>query len=486
MQVNANQAAQRAQALLSKGRFREAASITRQLYRVKPDGPMVALLHGEATFRAGRAREAFGALETAANAGLPGGPAVAAWTLLGQCRARLGDGEGAVSALDRARSMRGDDVASACAVADALIDAGRLDEAADALSTFVAARPMHSSIAVVYARLCRRQKTAVVAIRAITESIDNDGGSPGVLTALGQCLEAEGRHDEAFDAFMRANEKMGARLDRATHATRTKMAIAGLQSLDGGVLESEQGARVVLIVGMPRSGTSLTEQIFASHPDVGACGESQSLPALWRRVCKDPSRAFEPSVDDATLAKEGQAYVEDLRAESAIEGVLVLTDKNPMNLFLLSVAARAVPGLRVIRCRRSAMDVCVSCYTSPLGPDHEYACDLTDCAAYFASADRVLDAAQDALGNAMLEVSYETLVRDPEPVIRGMLDHAGLAFDARCLSPERNERVVQTISRDQVTSAISDKSVGRWEKFGDRVEALKRALDAEGLGQDSD
>jgi tetratricopeptide (TPR) repeat protein len=484
MRVNANQAVQRAQQLLSRGRFREAAAITRQLYRAKPDGAMIALLHGETALRAGRAGEALAALEVAARGGLADGPASAAWALLGECRSRMGDSAGGIDALNRALGMRNDDPLAARGLADALIDAGRLDEAQVVLSRFVNQDRLDPSIASIYARLCRRRKEPEEGVRALRRSISAGGASPGVHAALGQCLEAVGRFDEAFDAYEMANRSMGVRLDRKLHAKRTAAALAGLDGVrpapgPGGL------PGVLLIVGMPRSGTSLTEQIFASHPDVGACGESQSLPALWRRVCKDPARAFTPSVDDAVLLEEGRAYVEDLRAESSRAGVALLTDKNPMNLFLLSVAARALPGLRVIRCRRRAMDVCVSCYTSPLGPDHEYACDLQDCAAYFASAERVLDAAQNALGDAMLDVSYETLVRDPEPVIRGMLEHAGLAFDARCLSPERNERVVQTISRDQVTAAISDTSVGRWGRFGERVAPLREALSREGIGAGS-
>jgi len=454
--------------------------MTRQLYRAKPDGPMVALLHGETALRAGRAREALPALETAASAELAPGPAVAASTLLGECRARLGDAEGAVAALDRALSLKSDEPMAARAMADALIDAGRLDEADRVLAPFLDSSAPHPSIPSTYARLCRRKKEPEAAIGVLERVIVRGGGSSALHAALGQCLEAAGRHGEAFDAYWRANTAMGARLDRATHARRTEMAIEGLEGLEPAAGGGD-GPRVLLIVGMPRSGTSLIEQIFASHPEVGACGESQSLPAMWRRVCKDPARAFTPGVDAATLAAEGRAYIEDLLAESSREGALVLTDKNPMNLFLLSVAARALPGLRIVRCRRDAMDVCVSCYTSPLGPDHEYACDLGDCAAYFASAERVLDAAQAALGGAMHEVSYEKLVREPEAVIRGMLDHAGLGFDARCLSPERNDRVVQTISRDQVTAAISDRSVGRWKRFGDRVAPLREALVREGI-----
>ncbi|MEM9373177.1 MAG: sulfotransferase, partial [Planctomycetota bacterium] len=397
-------------------------------------------------------------------------------------RSELGDPTGAIEAMDRALSIRPGDSNAARGIADALIDAGRLDEAAASLAPFIGSGAMEPAVAVVYARLCRKRREPEVAIAALSASIAAGGGSPGVLTALGQCHEAMGDFGDAFDAFERANAAMGVRLDRAQQARRTEAAVAGLEGMRPLTESGFEGPRVLLIVGMPRSGTSLIEQIFASHPDVGACGESQSLPALWRRVCKDPSAPFVPSVGDAEIASEGRAYLDDLVSESAREGVAVLTDKNPMNLFLLSVAARAIPGLRVIRCRRSPMDVCVSCYTSPLGPDHEYAFDLSDCAAYFASAECVLDAAQGVLGDAMLEVRYESLVRDPEPVIRGMLAHADLRFDARCLTPERNERVVRTISRDQVTASISDRSVGRWRRFGERVDPLRSAL--EGVGVD--
>lgn len=480
MRVNAQQAIQHAQKLLAQGHFREAGEITRQLYRARPNGPMIALLHGETMLRAGRIRDARPPLETAA-AGLPPAHVGAALAMLGDCRSALGDETGAVEALNRAIKINAGDIQAASTMANTLIDMGRLEDAEASIRPYLDQRPMPATLASTYARLCKRRKQPEAAIERLERAAAEPGASAGIHSALGQCLEAVGRYDAAFDAFEQANRAMGARLDRTMNTQQSQAALEGLLHTELPSVSEAAPPRVVLIVGMPRSGTSLTEQIFASHPQVGACGESQSLPALARRVCKDRARPITPSVDGPTLLREGAAYVADLCAEASRVEPAVVTDKNPMNLFLLSVAARAIPGLRVIRCRRSAMDVCVSCFTSPLGPDHSYACDLDDCATFYAGAERVLDAAAEKLGDAMLDVTYETLVRDPEPTVRAMLDHAGLPFDERCLSPERTGRVVQTISRDQVTSAISDKSVGRWKRYADRVSPLREALVREGV-----
>lgn len=481
MRVNAKQAIQRVQQLLGQRQFREAGEITRQLFHARPDGPVVALLHGETMLRCGRIRDAVGALEVAVGSALPPVHQAAAWALLGECRSALGDDAGSFEALERAIALQPSNPAAMNGVVNALIDAERFEDAETAIGGFIVNGVIDPAFASVFARLKRRQGRAQDAIEQLARAGEASSSTSGVHAALGQCLEAVGRFDEAFESFRRANVAMGVRMDRGALIHQEVAALAGLREMNIAADSASVYPRIVLIVGMPRSGTSLTEQIFASHPEVGACGESQSLPAMARRVCKDLNRPITPSVDHAELLRAGVMFAEDLCAEASRVGTAVVTDKNPMNLFLLSVAAPALPGLRVVRCRRSAMDVCTSCYTSPLGPDHTYACDLVDCAMYFAVAERVLDAAAEALGPAMMELSYEKLVRDPEPSIRALLDHAGLTFDERCLTPERTGRVVQTISRDQVTSAISDKSVGRWKRFSEHVTPLRETLEREGV-----
>jgi hypothetical protein len=162
-----------------------------------------------------------------------------------------------------------------------------------------------------------------------------------------------------------------------------------------------------------------------------------------------------------------RTYRDELAASASRSPAAVLTDKNPMNLFLLGMAARVIPGVRIVRVRRDPRDVCISCFASPLSAEHTYARDLDACRRFIVSADRVMDAAAAVFKDRWHEVVYEDLVRDPEPSVRALLAHAGLAFDDRCLHPEREARVTRTISRDQVRAGIHDASVGRWRRFAE-------------------
>lgn len=484
MRLNARQAATRAQQLMQAARFREALDITRQLAAAFPDAPALALMHAETLTRLHRSREALTTLDHALTLALSPDHAAHAWSLKAHNHAQLADPTRAQAALTHARALKPADPLLARALADLLIDQDQLDDAATTLAPLT----NDPAAAPAFARLALRRKDPAQAIAHLQPLAAAHPDRPAPWFALAQCLEEAARYDEAFDAYTHANRAMNVRPDPAAHARRAEAATAACQAL-GPVPSTAVSPTVVLIVGMPRSGTSLVEQIFAAHPDAGACGESQALPALWRTVCRDPANPFTPSVDNAALEHAGRAYVEELRATATRVGTSVLTDKNPMNLFLLPVAARALAGvasLRIVRVRRSPMDVCVSCYTSPLGPDHDYACDLAACAGFYAGSERVLEAASRSLAPLVHEVRYEQLVREPESCVRAMLDHACLEYRAQCLSPERTGRAVRTISRDQVTGSINDRSVGRWRRFGDKLAPLREALRREGVGAEGD
>ena len=339
--------------------------------------------------------------------------------------------------------------------------------------------PNTPDAALLRARLCRLTDQPDDA-HPILDPLIADPATPArarsaLRFAKAQCLESTERYDEAFAEYTRANHDLNTTFDPDRLRRQTDAAIAALATARP---DTDTPCEILLIVGMPRSGTSLTEQILAAHPQVGAAGESQALPWFARGIAD--RNTGEPTDDPDRLAAAGNAYIAELRAAATRDRAQVFTDKNPMNLFLLAHAARCLPGLRVLRLRRSPIDVCLSCYTAPLGPDHAYATDPAHCAAYYAAADRVLNAAERALGPMVRTVDYEALVRDPEPAVRGMLEHAGLDFDERCMHPERSGRVVQTSSRDQVTSSISDRSVGRWERFAAHLGPLRAALEQAG------
>jgi tetratricopeptide (TPR) repeat protein len=468
--TNAQQAAAQAQRLLRSGRFRQALAITTALHRSLPDTPPIAALHAEALLQVGMPRAAAAALDPILASPILGTQHPELATALRVQRARaasdLGRPEDAVDHLRAALETRPDWPEALRDLGERLIDLGRPDEADRVLAPHAdPAGTIDPGIGLAIARLRRtvgRTDEAAAILERLVEAPDPHARADAWFM-LGACREQLGDPAGAFEAYRRGN---AARTESAGNRPPVDPGVwesRGLEALrDAGPTPDPPtgSARIVLIVGVPRSGTSLVEQILAAHPRVGACGESQALPWVVSRLGPGgigPDRA-------------SAIYREELEAAASRPGAEVLTDKNPMNLFLLGMAARIVPGVRVVRLRRDPRDVCLSCFASPLKADHAYARDLDDCRRFVGSADRVMDAAAGVFGAAWHEVVYEDLVRDPEPAIRALLSHAGLEFDERCLHPEREARVTRTISRDQVRSEINDASVGRWRRFAEHFE----------------
>jgi tetratricopeptide (TPR) repeat protein len=474
---DAQQAAAEAQRLLRTGDYRRALGLTAQLHRAFPLAPPVAAMHAEALLRVGRARQANLAIGPVLGLGRSPFESASLRMLAARAAHDAGATEDAVAHLRKALELRPGEPEVIRLLVDRLLDLDRADEAADLMGP----RPS-AGTAPVWLRLCQRRGEPGAAVAPL-EAVASPDAPASVWFALGAAREATGDFAGAFEAYAHANARMEVRPRPGEDRAREFAATEAARTI-GGVPEElpEGAARVVLIVGMPRSGTSLVEEILCRHSQVGACGESQALPWAAGRVCRDVTRSLTPTAEERQVAAARAAYLDELAAASARDGATVLTDKNPMNLFLLPVAARLLPGLRVVRCRRDAADTCFSCFASPLGRDHRYACDLGDCGRFYASAERVLDAAAARLDGRVHDVVYEDLVARPEPVVRGMLGFLGLGFEDACLRPQGSGRVVRTISRDQVRAGIHAGSVGRASRFGERVSSLRSVLAAEGVG----
>jgi hypothetical protein len=222
----------------------------------------------------------------------------------------------------------------------------------------------------------------------------------------------------------------------------------------------------VFVVGMPRSGTSLIEQILAGHPDVHAAGEIRDL----REVLVGRLGA-EPDWPDAIarLAPEawhelGEAYLERVWRQAPRASHVV--DKMTLNYRYLGAIRMMLPQARIVHAVRDPMDACFSCYTILFDGDNvPYSYDLRSLGRQYVRYARQMQHWRDALPDGMLEVRYEALVADLETQVRRMLDHLGLDWDARCLDFHRNARVVATASRAQVRRPVYASSVGRWKRF---------------------
>jgi tetratricopeptide (TPR) repeat protein len=291
--------------------------------------------------------------------------------------------------------------------------------------------------------------------------------------AIGKYFDDLQDFDEAFFHYQRANELT--KLHRVKHDRRqlTRAVDELIESYDRQWLDQARihgvaSARPVFIVGMPRSGTSLAEQILASHPAVFGAGEL----TFWSTASATHESGARGENGASTLRALAEAYLrllDDLSADA-----LRVIDKMPANFLHLGLIHASLPDARIIHLRRNAIDTCLSIYFQDFKATLSYANDLDDLAHYYAQYLRVMKHWQSILPeNAILDMPYEELVQDQEGSSRRMLEFIGLPWDARCLDFHQTSRSVLTASKWQVRQRISQSSVGRWRNYERHVEPLR-------------
>jgi tetratricopeptide (TPR) repeat protein len=295
--------------------------------------------------------------------------------------------------------------------------------------------------------------------------------------AMGKYFDDIGEFGRAFAEYHRANElckQHGPAYDPKTVTRRIDAIIERFGSappppVRAGEWDSELP---ILIIGMPRSGTSLAEQILASHPDVVGGGELVFWSSAYEAY-QDAQTRGDPVED--LIPGFAADYLDRLRSMS--RDAVRIVDKMPVNFLYAGLVHCALPRARIIHLRRHPIDTCLSIYFQNffnLGP---YANDLAALVHYYGEYSRVTQCWRTRLPAAvLLEVPYEGLVNDPELWTRRMLDFAGLPWDPRCLEFHRAERAVITASRWQVRQEIHTRSTGRWRNYESHVSPLKGLL----------
>jgi hypothetical protein len=288
--------------------------------------------------------------------------------------------------------------------------------------------------------------------------------------------------DRAFETFSRANELLRRPFSIGTvrHEFDRVMETFSRERLPALTPSSSDSELPIFVVSMPRTGSTLVEQILAAHPNVHGAGEIDDMMQRLRELPKEvgDGGAYPEVVermDRRTADRLASRYLGRVRGLAPEAERIV--DKYLQNFRLLGLIALLFPRARVIWCRRDPMDVCLSCWMLPLSPVAlPYTTDLRDLGLYHREHDRLMRHWLDVLELPILEVSYEDLVADQERVSRAIVAFAGVAWDDACLRFHESKREVATASYDQVRRPIYTTAVRRHERYAAHLGRLREGL----------
>jgi len=289
--------------------------------------------------------------------------------------------------------------------------------------------------------------------------------------ALGRAYEKQGAADKAFDHVAEGNRLKRGTLNYDSAATRENFDRI-IKTFDGTLFArhgatGDASALPIFILGMPRSGTTLVEQILASHPMVHGAGELHDLAAIAATLparigANQPYPAGVGEAGAGLWAELGADYVDGLRRRAP--GKARLCDKMPGNFLHLGLIHLMLPNATIIHCRRAAMDICYSCFSLLFSEGQSFTYDLTELGLYYREYDRLMRHWHAMLPGRILDVRYEDVVADLEGSARRFVAHCGLPWDDRCLDFHATERAVRTASLTQVRQPIYASSIGRWRR----------------------
>jgi len=299
--------------------------------------------------------------------------------------------------------------------------------------------------------------------------------------AAGKICDDCGWYDRAFEHFHRGNQAVRPAWDRRSCEQTVDALIEAFSAerVQRATASGHPSEKPVFVVGMPRSGTTLVEQILATNRQVAACGEvpdiQQAMLDLEAGATADnPWPGCLLDIHDRTLVTLAEKYLARrlVRHPDAVR----ITDKMPTNFFHLGLIWRMFPNARVIHCARDPRDACLSCYCINFSTPLEFAYDLEDLGVFYRLYERVMSHWRSVLPLSILNVQYERLVADPATEARRIVEFCDLPWDDRYLRFYENRNAVRTSSGWQVRQPIYSGAVGRWRHYERHLGPLFQAL----------
>jgi tetratricopeptide (TPR) repeat protein len=401
---------------------------------------------------------------------------------------RLGKIQDAVTACEKALAMKPDHAGALAQLGTSLRALGRMDEATQYYEKAIAGMPSEVGI---YHSLVNSKRMTVddqhfIAVKKLADKIDtfDTENQISLHFALGKAFDDVNDHQRSFQHFLKGNAlkrqefveynevESLARFERISSTFSSEM----LQERKN---FGDPSNVPIFIVGMPRSGSTLVEQVLASHPSIFGAGELREFGNLANKIVGSDGSAFPEAA--AFMSSEqvrtlGAQYVNSI--QSLAPGAQKITDKMPSNFLNVGLIHLALPNARIIHTRRDLRDIAMSCFSTlfAVGQAHTY--DLAELGRYLRAYEKIMEHWRKVLPKGiMIEVEYEKMVGNLEAEARLIIEHCGLQWDDACLSFYKNSRPVLTASVAQVREPVYNRSVERWRRYENELQPLLQALD---------
>lgn len=382
----------------------------------------------------------------------------------------LGRVRDAHQSLDKALKLSPHHPRSVMIKASLLQSGNRIDEAVNLVEEAMR-HTNDPSLPISFAQLCMHNKEYAKGVDALRPLVDRTDMEKlrrqEMFFILGQLYDKLNEFDEAFKCFETANTMQGRDLSSNFDVHLDQWTKEFLDSVPKADVD---GSRSVLIVGMPRSGTTLTEMILAAHPKVSGIGESDLINRLAHR------KPSEELVDRRITTSHGEEYLGMLDELVPDETMTRVVDKMPENFIYLGLASKILPGASFIHCKRDARDTCLSIYFQAFGPWVKYARAQDTVAKQYLGYLRTMEHWKNTLDVKIHDSVYEELTANPEPHIRALIDHIGMPFNDACLEPHKTKKNVHTASIAQVRNPIYRSSNQRWKNYEKHIGPMLELL----------
>jgi tetratricopeptide (TPR) repeat protein len=391
----------------------------------------------------------------------------------------------ALQMCERLRLLRPDDGNVIAEIAALLERQGDLTRAQATILPLVRKEDAPLAAAVVFGTICQRltppsDEALPMLERQLARDNISDEERSQVLRALASLCDVLGRCDEAFTYLEQAKALEMLRVEDSkesllaviarSHACYSSERLARLPRARHG------SDRPVFIVGMPRTGTSLAEQILSCHPQIRGAGELTTMIAI-ARTAFGTQAPYPDCLDALTQERVDEAAARYLKQLRDLDPrARRVTDKMPFNFLHLGQIELLFPEARVIHCTRDPLDTCVSCYFMEFSPKLSIFQDLTTLGTYYRGYRQLMEHWERVLRLPIFTLRYETLLAEPEPVIRALVEFCGVEWDPACLRFYESKRPVKTFSYHQVRKPLYTQSIGRHEAYERYLDPLKTAL----------